>query len=116
MNTALVTRQLIAVAATTAALLSLQVSADNYSETLIKSPKAVRMETVSFDDLDLSSSKGQQSLYFRISSAARAVCGSSDHRITGHLRSAVDNQACYERAVSDALSQVNNPSQVATVD
>ncbi|WP_116367523.1 UrcA family protein [Parahaliea mediterranea] len=96
-------------------LLAGQAQADNYSETLVQS-KAARTQTVNFDDLDLSSSKGQQSLYYRISAAARNVCGSGDYRITGHLGSAADNEACYKRAVNDAMSQVNAGQVASTAD
>lgn len=113
MNMARVTKQLVGVAAAMAALVSLQANADaNYSETLVKS-KAVRTQTVSINDLNLDTVDGQEALYQRLSNAARRVCGPRDHRIAGGLGVAVDNQACYERALGDALGQVN-AGQVAT--
>ncbi|TXS89850.1 UrcA family protein [Parahaliea maris] len=114
MNMARISKQFLAGSAAALALLTFQAQADTYSETLVKS-EAVRTATVNYDDLDLTSSKGQESLYYRISAAARDVCGSSDYRITGDLGTAADNEACYERAVNDALSQIN-AGRVASTD
>lgn len=115
MNMARFSKQFLAGSAAALALLTGQAQAGNYSETLVRS-EAVRTATVSYDDLDLASSKGQESLYYRISSAAREVCGSGDYRITGDLGVAADNEACYERAVNDALSQISAGRVASTAD
>ena len=65
-------KRFLGLATAVVAVLSLEAAADNYGETLVKS-KAVRSETVSFEDLDLGSAKGQQSLHYRLSSAVRRV-------------------------------------------
>lgn len=118
MNKVRVMKQLVGAVVTVAALGAVQAQADNsgnnYSETVIKST-AVRTQAVSYADLDTSTTDGQESLYHRISNAARKVCGSSDYRITGQLGVAADNEACYRRALNEALSQVN-AGQVASTD
>ncbi|MBN7795047.1 UrcA family protein [Parahaliea mediterranea] len=106
-------KKFVGLAAAAVAVLSLEAAADNYGETLVKS-KAVRSETVSFEDLDLGSVQGRESLHYRLRDAARRVCGSDDYRVAGGLGAAADNRACYERAMGDALSQVN-AGQVAVV-
>ena len=115
MNMARIGKQWAMASAAVLALLAGQAQANNYSETLVKS-SAVRSQTVSYDDLDLSSSQGQESLYYRVSAAARSVCGSSDYRITGHLATAAENEACYERAVNEALSQINAGQVASTAE
>ncbi|GAB3274496.1 UrcA family protein [Parahaliea aestuarii] len=115
MNMARIGKHWAMASAAALALLAGQAQAENYSETLVKSP-AVRTQAVSYDDLDISSSEGMQTLHYRISAAARDVCGSNDHRITGHLSAAVDNQACYERAVNEALSQINAGQVASTAE
>jgi UrcA family protein len=114
MNKARVIKQVAGFAVVAAAMSSLNAGAGTYSETVVRS-KAVRTETVSFADLDLTSAQGQESLYQRLRNAARGVCGSTDPRITGSLGLAADNRECFERALNDALSQVN-AGQVASSD
>jgi UrcA family protein len=62
--------------------------------------------TVSFRDLDLSSIAGATTLYHRIQSAAKQVCGYAPG-ITLIERAAW--QACYRDATADAVRKVNNP-------
>ncbi|RLA57858.1 MAG: UrcA family protein, partial [Gammaproteobacteria bacterium] len=57
----------------------------------------------------------QETLYYRISSAARKVCGSSDFRRTGSVKQAAENKSCYESTLSQALSQTT-ASQVASTN
>jgi UrcA family protein len=61
---------------------------------------------VSYADLDLSSAEGQEVLYYRISSAAREVCGPVDLRLAGSVRVANRNQACFEESLSRAMSDL----------
>jgi UrcA family protein len=61
--------------------------------------------TVSFRDLDLSTQQGAKTLYGRIQSAARKVCGypGADFIEQSIWRS------CYRNTVSDAVEKVNSP-------
>jgi UrcA family protein len=62
--------------------------------------------TVSFRDLDLSSIAGATTLYHRIQSAARQVCG---YAPGADLIERTAWQACYRNATADAVHKVNNP-------
>jgi UrcA family protein len=62
--------------------------------------------TVSFRDLNLSSIAGATTLYHRIQSAAKQVCGYAPGEDL-ILRAAW--QACYHNATADAVRKVNNP-------
>ncbi|MFT7288462.1 MAG: UrcA family protein [Halieaceae bacterium] len=62
--------------------------------------------TVNIADLDLDSAAGQQALYYRISSAAKEVCGSTDVRIAGGPAQSTRNKACYRESLSKAMSAV----------
>lgn len=87
-------------------LLATSAMAEAYTETLVQSQAAVaHSATVSLADLNLESSEGQETMYYRLSRAARDVCGSTDYRQAGGARQAAKNQACYQEALSDALAQ-----------
>jgi UrcA family protein len=62
--------------------------------------------TVSFRDLDLSSIAGATTLYHRIQSAAKQVCG---YAPGADLIERAVWQACYRNATADAVRKVNNP-------
>jgi UrcA family protein len=64
-----------------------------------------RSVTVSFRDLDLSSPEGAKTLYRRIQSAAKQVCG---YRGADLIEQSFWN-GCYRNAVSDAVVKVNSP-------
>ena len=70
--------------------------------------------TVSFEDLDLTSEKGQETLYYRLSRAAETVCGSANVRETGNLGHAARNADCQDAALSRALSEVNASAVAST--
>ena len=91
-----------------AAGLSMSAAARDYSETVV-SPGVggLATATVSYDDLDLTSSAGQSKLHYRLSRAARAVCGSNDMRLAGSVRQASENQNCYENSLAEAMSETN---------
>ena len=98
-----------------AACVSTAASADNYSETYVGYKASdLRTATVSYADLDLSKAAGREALERRISHAARNVCGSANYRQAGSLRRATPNRACYQRALSSALSQTT-ARQIASV-
>src|SRR5262245_29379059 len=60
----------------------------------------VPTKTVSFRDLDLSTSQGAQALYDRIETAAREVCRGTDF---------AEFDACRARATDDAVNHVGSP-------
>ena len=76
--------------------------------------EGLQQATISYDDLDLSTSKGQEAMYFRISAAAEQVCGSKNPRDAGGITQATENKVCYDRAVSEAMSQLS-ATQVASI-
>ena len=71
----------------------------------------VKAQTVSFADLDLSKSAGAQTLYMRIKAAARHVCGPMDNYT--YLAPQKQFRKCYEKAVADAVAQIDRPSLTA---
>jgi UrcA family protein len=61
--------------------------------------------TVSYRDLDLSSLEGARTLYRRIQSAAKQVCGYQD----ADLIEQSIWRSCYRNAIADAVGKVNSP-------
>jgi UrcA family protein len=61
--------------------------------------------TVSFRDLDLSNPAGATTLYRRIKSAAKQVCG---YEGTDLISKSIWN-GCYTTAIADAVGKVNSP-------
>ena len=97
-----------------ASLVSTGASAAGYSEMVISTQgQGLQTATVSFSDLDLSNSDGIETLHQRISRAARRVCGPSDYRQAGSLRLAAANKACYNDAVAQGMSQLDNVQMAA---
>ena len=68
-------------------------------------PPQVRSVTVSFRDLDLSSPVGATTLYKRIKSAAKQVCG---YEGTDLISKSIWN-GCYTTAIANAVGKVNSP-------
>ncbi len=62
---------------------------------------------VRYDDLNLATTDGVNTLYRRISRAARQVCPLSDLR---DLHMFLAAERCQAAAVAKAVSEVNNPS------
>lgn len=91
---------------------SLPASAESITEVTANAVTEQTAITVSYEDLDLNSAKGMETLHYRIASAAREACGSADMRRVGGLGIANRNQACYEVSVSAALAAIPT-SQVA---
>jgi len=107
----LLSAAVIAVAAGTA----MNASAAAYDETYVTTTtEGLRQVTVSYDDLDLKTDRGQEALHYRIVNAADTVCGSRNPREAGGARQVSDNKACFKRAVSEGKAQTSN-SQVATI-
>ncbi|MEM6300327.1 MAG: UrcA family protein [Pseudomonadota bacterium] len=62
---------------------------------------------VDYSDLKLESPKGQEILFHRLSRAAEQACGPQTYREAGSISIASRNKACYEDAMSRALSQIS---------
>jgi UrcA family protein len=69
------------------------------------SAPATRSVTVSFRDLDLSTVEGARTLYGRIQSAAKQVCG---YQGVDLIEQSIW-RSCYRNAISDAVGKVNSP-------
>jgi len=61
--------------------------------------------TVRFADLNLSAQQGAETLYARIQSAARQVCGPEDDKNLALFQS---RRACVDKAIADAVAHVGN--------
>jgi hypothetical protein len=71
----------------------------------------VKTLAVSYGDLDLSKPAGAQTLYKRIKAAARHVCGPVDQYT--YITPASAFRECFQKAVADAVAQVDRPSLTA---
>jgi UrcA family protein len=63
---------------------------------------------VNYSDLDLTDSAAARTLYARLQSAAREVCGSEPE--IRELRQSVDYRACYQRALNKAVLRIDSES------
>jgi UrcA family protein len=63
---------------------------------------------VSYNELDLSKQAGAEELYRRIKRAAQTVCQES-FRSMGPLRSAGYQKKCQQKAIDNAVNDVNRP-------
>ena len=75
----------------------------------------VRTTTVSYSDLDMSDAKAQKIFKYRVSRAAKQVCGSSRRGEVGSLSRASKNKQCITDAMSNALRQASG-AQMAAID
>ncbi len=71
---------------------------------------------VRYGDLDLNSEAGRDALNARLSMAARNVCDHHGYARTGSLSYHAQTKACYDEALTAALSQVNSGQLAANVD
>lgn len=73
--------------------------------------------TVSFVQSELSSAEGRAVVERRIRLAAKVVCGSVDHGVSRTLtpHAIARNEACYERAVNEAMAQLGS-SGIASIE
>jgi UrcA family protein len=106
MNTSKSRAQLL----TRAGIAALALSACLVASSASAEPKA-KTQTVNFADLDLSKPAGAQTLYKRIKAAARNVCGPVDHYTFAGPAKAF--RQCYEKAIADAVAQIDRPSLTA---
>ena len=110
------TKRIAAIVFGISSCMAASVMAGSYQEDTLVLAQGMeaRSTSVSVADLNLASVEGQDALHSRLSQAAREVCGSTDHRITGSIRAAANNKACRDSAVADALVQIN-AGQVASI-
>lgn len=73
----------------------------------------IRTVSIQYAPTELSTDSGRANLYARIKRAAREVCGPTGLLQAGGLTIASRNRKCAERAVSDAMAQVDS-SQLAS--
>jgi UrcA family protein len=59
-------------------------------------------------DLNLSNKIGAETLYQRMKSAARQICGPQEYRTTGSLARSRMNLQCYQQALDSAVNKVDN--------
>ncbi|GHD38472.1 hypothetical protein GCM10007053_29140 [Halioglobus pacificus] len=91
-------------------------SAENYETTRVTTTaEGLQQAAIGHNDLDLTTVRGQEALYFRISEAAEQVCGSSHPNDAGGITQATENKICYQRVMSEAMAQLN-ANQVATIN
>jgi UrcA family protein len=89
--------------------------AGSTNETVVTtSAEGFRTATVSYTDLDLNNAEARETLNFRISSAAKKVCGSADKSLAGSLAQAAKNRSCYSSAVDQAMRTLSD-GQIAIV-
>ncbi|KAA1190558.1 UrcA family protein [Pseudohalioglobus sediminis] len=99
---------------TMAAAAPLHASADGLTETIVRS-KALPSAAVTFHRSELATVDGRRAVVKRVERAAEQVCGDLDYRKLGSLRRAADNRECYDRAVAQAMGQIES-AQVASID
>lgn len=110
-----VTKTICAAVFTITAGMSGIAMAGTYNETVVTtSTEGFRTATVSYADLDLNNSGAREILNFRISNAAKKVCGSVDRGLAGSLGQAAKNRSCYKNAMDEAMRNLSN-DQVAVV-
>ena len=78
-----------------AAAVAITVSATGLSATANAQSKTVRTAVVHFEDLDLNSTEGQETLAGRLKGAVRQVCGGFDNRSLADMR---DHKSCTNEA------------------
>jgi UrcA family protein len=69
-----------------------------------------RTVTVNYADLDLESAAGIESLYARIRSAAKKVCGSAERH---DFAAQADLRSCREAALEQAVAKIDNAALAA---
>jgi UrcA family protein len=63
---------------------------------------------VPLTDINLSNQAGVETLYQRLQSAARQICGPQQYKAAGSLRQVKLNQQCYVKALDRAVSEAGN--------
>ena len=110
-------KNILAISAVSAAagLTSLNAGAGEIEETLAH-PLSIETQTVTveYDQMELATEEGREAVEFRISKAAREVCGPSSVKEAGDLEFATRNRQCYRDAVSAAHSQLETAAAAVT--
>ena len=94
--------------------MTLTAQAESTTKVTAEPVAQTQQATVNFSDLNLNSAEGQETLYYRISNAAKQVCGSQDVRQAGGVAQAARNEDCYQQSLSRALAEVNNSAVAST--
>ena len=94
--------------------ISINAAAHQMDETLVEASGAPT-KTVTFDQSELATLEGRAAIEARVRDAAKDVCGPMDYRRSGGLSELKDRKECYDRAVAQAMSQIN-ADQVAAID
>lgn len=94
--------------------ISTQAFAGDFSETKVSANRVAKEVAVDYTDLDLNTPQGQEKLYYRISRAAKQICGPTQSRMAGGLSQAAENRACYKESLSRALSEIPNTAVATT--
>jgi UrcA family protein len=84
------------------------------AEQPIASEATTSTVVVNYSDLDLNRDEGTQTLYARLKSAARQVCGGQPLLIELERNSRFE--ACYDKTLDDAVGQVKSRSLQALHD
>jgi UrcA family protein len=93
---------------TVAAGVSAVANAGDYGETLVTTTaEGLRTTSISYADLDLNTADAREALEFRLSHAARKVCGSPYRSDVSSLAQAVENKQCANNAVAAAMRDIS---------
>lgn len=114
MRTIVVNNILPAALLSLAVVMSASADAGQVDEAVVQDP-SLPARTVTFLRSELSTAEGRAGVERRIRRAARLVCGSDNHRIVGTLHAVARNEACYKRALNEAMAQIG-AEQFASVD
>jgi len=101
-------RQLIGIAGA-AVLAAASFSSASAAETAAAGTLAVRSAIVRYDDLSMDTAVGVQTLYARLKSAAKRVCGPADPA----LRAMLEQRACEAGALAEAIERSGNAELAA---
>ena len=115
MKTFAINNVLSVAALSLAVAFSTQAAADEVGETFVRGDQqGMQSVVIQYTASELADEQALQNLYGQIKRAARNVCGPTGLREAGGLQMASRNRACYDEAVSAAVSQVGS-AQLASV-
>jgi len=70
-------------------------------------------ETLFYDRSDREVISDAETLYARLQDKSREICGPASVRVTGSLRRATGNEACYEGTLAAAVERLDDPAITA---
>jgi UrcA family protein len=86
---------------------ALDARANADSPTVVIAADGVRQQLVKYEDLNLSTQRGVQTLYRRIARAAENVCGVEE--MPRPIGQKMSERRCHQEAVQAAVAKVNRP-------